>query len=336
MKFKILIAFFLLVGIFADAQFVRQPLGGSPTTESFARGILGGDSSIYITEYPDTTTANKGANLKKKNGALIKIGANIYMRHIITSSWVLSSGNSGSGGIILGGPITTIPIVGFNPGSNLSSDSFLIKTFYGAQPPLSTLSGGGVFEYTTGSTVSRNLNFTAARQTATANLSTIIVGGISQSFSNPAAPGTVSGVQAIAIPVNTNTTYSNVVTASNSMTASSSTTFTYKRKIFAGFVSTDSPSDADIIGALGSLYVGGTFSDARVQTGFLSTPVSSSYIMFASPVSFGTPTIIINGLTVSFTQITRNFININGYSSSYYIMISPYQTAGAVDVYSIQ
>lgn len=334
MKFKILISFFLLLSSFGYGQFVKQSLGGSPGTDLAAKGVVGGDSSIYVTEYADTTAANGGPNVKKKNGILIKVGSTIYMRDVPTNSWVSQAG--GNGTLIPGGPITTIPVVGTNPGVNLTWPDFIKNAFYGAQPPIAVLTGGGIFEYTTGSTVSRNLNWSASRQTATTNLSSIVVGGITQAFSNPAAPGTVSGVQVMAVPVNTNTTYSNVVTASNSMTSTATTTFTYKRKIFAGFVSSATPSDADIMAATGSIYVGGTLSDTRIQTGALSTPASSSYIMFASPASFGVPTVVVNGLTVAFSQITRSFININGYASSYYIMISPYQTAGAVDVYSIQ
>ena len=333
MKYKILMLFFLLLSSFGYAQFVPQNLGGSPNTDLKARGAIGGDSSIYITEYADTTSANAGPNVKKKNGILIKVGGSIYMRDISTTSWV-SQSSIGSG-IISGGPITTIPVVGTNPGVNLTSSDFIKNAFYGAQPPLSALTGGGIFEFTTGSTVSRNLNWSASRQTATSNLSSIIVGGITQTFSNPAAPGTVVGSQAILVPVNVNTTYSNIVTASNSMSATSITTFTYKRKIFAGFVSSATPSDADIIAATGSVYAGGTLSDTKIQTGALSTPGSSSYIIFASPASLGSPNVTINGLGVTYTLITRSFVNINGYSSSYIIAISPFPTSGAIDNYSV-
>ena len=332
----ILLCFVVITTSFAQTGF---PNNGSASNASTLFNYLGGLTSngYKIKRFTDTTEANLQPFLKYTPNLMIKAGETVYQRNNDATGWLeMGGGGSGGGDIITDSTITTIPTVGTFVHPNLSSKDWINAVFHGSQSPLSTISGGGIFEYTTGTTVSKNLNWTASRQPKTTNLTSIVIGGISLAFVNPSAPGTVSGTQTVSVPVNTNTTYSNVVTASNGMNATSSTTFTYQRKIFAGFVSTATPSDADIIAATNSSYVGGVFSNTRVQSGALSTPSTSSYVMFASPASFGVPTVVINGLTVTFNQITRSFVNINSYSSSYYIMVSPFPTSGGVAVYSIQ
>lgn len=330
MNKKILAAFFFtLFSIAAKAQLTQQSLGGSATT---LNTVQGGFWPKLYSVLPKKDTLNNaavryvGAQTIRPQDTLTSDTPPIYVSN---GHWWYRLGGS-SGGIIPAGPITTIPTVGFNPGTNLGSDSFIIKTFYGAQPPLATLTGGGIFEFTSASTVSATLNWSASRQSATAPISTIVVAGTSQSFSQPSTPGTVSGTQGVTVTTNTGTTYNNVVTTTDAQTVTASTTFTYRSKYYIGYVATSTPTDANIIAALGGT-VGGTFATTQVTSGVLPAPATESYIVFAYPSTFGTATIKIQGLTVGYYLTTRSLVNASGYSTSYNIYISPYSTNGGVE-----
>ncbi len=97
MKYKILIALSLLITQFVSAQFVKQSLGGSPTTINTVKGAFKADSSISITRYADTTAANAGANVKKEDALLIAVGDTIFMRNKARSEWVKFRTFSGNG-----------------------------------------------------------------------------------------------------------------------------------------------------------------------------------------------------------------------------------------------
>ncbi len=241
----------------------------------------------------------------------------------------------GGGGTIAAGAISSLPTIGFNPGTNITSNDFITNVFYQSQPPTATLTGGGTYEFTTAGSTARTLSWTAGRQAATSTLATVVVDGVSQTFTQPAQGASVSGNKNATVLHNTNTTYSNVVTTTDSKTATATTTFTYQNKIYAGFVTSNNPSDADIIAATGSSYVGGQFSATRNQSGVLTTPSSSKYFVFVAPASYGTPNIIINGLGVTFNQTTRSFTNASGGISSYIIAVSPNPTAGQIDSYIV-
>ncbi len=273
------------------------------------------------------TTAGRGI---VRPGLIVENPADSQLYVFNGIKWVLSGSGGGGGGIVPGGPITTIPVVGTNPGTDLTSSDWIINTFYGTQSPTASLSGGGIFEFTSASTVDETLNWGAGRQSATQSLASIVVAGITQSFSQPSAPGTVTGTQDVTVTTNTSTTYNNIVTTTDSKTATASTTFTYESKYYIGFVSSASPSDADIIAALGTT-AGGVFATSRLTAGTLLDPASSGFIIFAYPASFGAANIKINGLIVGYNLTTRSFTNASGYSVSYNIYVSPFETAGGVD-----
>ena len=235
----------------------------------------------------------------------------------------------GSSPTFSGGPISSLPAIGNDPGTNITSKDFIVSQFYASQPPTAGLSGGGTYENTSASTLSASLSWTAGRQSATANLASIVVNGVTQSFTNPGQPGSVSGSQAVSVPTNTTTTYTNTVTTSDAKTASATTSFYYRDKYYIGYVSSGSPSDANIIAA------GGSFASSRITSGNLADPSSASYILFAYPASFGTATIKIGGLVVGFNLTTRSFVNASGYSTSYNIYTSPYPTNSGAS-YEIQ
>lgn len=322
----------VLVDLSAQSNFPTQLSSGSSQTLSTDRGGRRALKGFVNATYTDTTAANLDTNYIKFNpGAQIFTTSDnkFWLRNTAASQWLLAGGG-GTGGIVPGGPITTIPVVGTNPGTNLASEDWIIATFYGTQPPTATLTGGGTYELTSDATLDATLNWGASRQAATATLATIVVASVSQSFSQPSAPGTVSGTQAVTVTTNTSTTYSNVVTTTDSRTATATTTFTYRAKYYRGFVPNNNPSDAEILAATGGT-VGGTFATTYLAAGDLSEPLSTSYIVFAFPASFGTATIKINGLAVSYTLITRSLTNASGYSQLYNIYVSPFPTGGAVE-----
>ncbi len=112
---------------------------------------------------------------------------------------------------------------------------------------------------------------------------------------------------------------------------SSAITYTPMARRYWGYISSTSPTDANIIAALG----GGTeFSNSKVKSSFTITPPgTANYIFFAYPASLGTLTSIMAGGFESFgafTLTTRTFVNASGYSQSYHIYISNNTFSSAV------
>ena len=228
---------------------------------------------------------------------------------------------------------------------NAATDSSIYLTVTGGNnryvqiqtyPPLASLTGGGNFELHSAGTFSQTLNWGATRQAATtgvfatANLSTIVVAGVTQTFSNPSAGGTVSGTQNVTVTWNSNNSYNNVVTTIDGKTATASTANNFYSTYYIGYVSSSSPSDANLIAGFNFLNT----ANSRVTSGTLSTPGGSSYIVFAFPASYGAATVTINGLGVGYNLTTRSVINASGYSQSYNIYVSPFATSSGV-TYSI-
>ena len=268
-------------------------------------------------------------------GALFYDSCNkkLYLYDPKLNGWDTIKG--GGGGTIAAGAISSLPTIGFNPGSNITSNDFITNVFYQSQPPTSSLTGGFVYEFTTAGTQSKVLNWSGGRSAATTPLATINVDGVNQTFTQPSQGASVSGTKTVTITNNSVQTFTNTVTTTDGKIAVSTTQFSPQNKIYAGFVTSATPTDADIFAATGSAYVGGTFSASINQSGALSTPSSSKYFIFAAPASYGTPNVNINGLGVSFNLITRSFTNASGFTSSYTIAVSPNSTAGAVASYII-
>ena len=195
-----------------------------------------------------------------------------------------------------------------------------------------------IFPYTSASTRSVNLNWTAGRlgatstSNATAPLSTITVGGVGQSFSQPSAPGTVSGTQAVTIPTNTNTTESIVVVTTDGKSASQSINIQSQYQLYVGYVSSSTPSDADIIAATGG-NVGGAFATTQNMTNpvTLAAPSGTLYTVICYPAIWGTSTIKIGGFATSYILTTRNFTNQTGNRVSSNIYVSPFPSAAAIN-----
>jgi hypothetical protein len=105
---------------------------------------------------------------------------------------------------------------------------------------------------------------------------------------------------------------------------SAAITYTPQAKRYWGYASTNSPTDAEIIAALGG---GSELSSSKAKGAFDITITSGThFIFFAYPSSLGN----LNSLSVggfgslgSFNQTTRSFTNASSYSQSYNIYVNP-------------
>jgi hypothetical protein len=101
-------------------------------------------------------------------------------------------------------------------------------------------------------------------------------------------------------------------------------TFTPQSKRYWGYAATSSPTDAEIIAALGG---GSELSATRAKASFDITISSGThFIFFAYPASLGNLTSLnVGGFgsISSFTQTTRSFTNANSYAQSYNIYVNP-------------
>lgn len=233
-------------------------------------------------------------------------------------------GGGGGGGttVIPAGPTTSVPPVGFNPGNNITADDFIKQAYYASQSPTSGISGGQQIELmASGSALSFTLNWTAGRNSATNPLQSIVVAGVSQTFTTPAAGASISGTQSVSVARNTNATYSNVVTTNDSKSATSTTSFTFLPKRYFGWVSSTTPTDAQIIAAGGEL----SSSIAKSWIQGAPSPTGSQYLIYVYPASWGTLTRFdINTFpSLSSMQLTqRNLTNASGYTQLYNIYVS--------------
>lgn len=327
MKKLLLLLTILIITLNGLAQYTPQSRYGDKIARMFI------DSAIFIPTGCGKPTSIKSVDLNRASIFYDSCGAKFWIYNPKVKLWDTIKGGSG-GDAILAGPISSLPTIGFNPGENITSGTFITNVFYQSQPPLASLSGGGMYEYTSAGSTGRSLNWTATRQSATFLISSIVVDGVIQTFVQPAQGSSVSGNKTATVSHNTNTTYSNVVTTTDNKTATATTTFIYQNKIYAGFVSSATPTDGDILNALNG-NVGGVFSGSRNQSGSLTAPSSSKFVVFASPLSYGTPNVVINGLGVTYNQTTRSFTNASGGIVSYIIAVSPFSTAGQIDSYIV-
>lgn len=222
----------------------------------------------------------------------------------------------------IGGTISSTPIVGQFI-TKTSIKNWIDSAFYATQPPTATLTGGTTLEKHSAGTVSKTLSWSASRQAVTAPLASIVVGGVTQTFSQPSQPGTVSGTQSVTLTYNTNATFTNAVTTTDNKTATASTTYTFQNSRYWGYTSTSSPTDANIISISG----GGTdLVGSRAKTTFsIIITGSTQFIYYAYPASFGNLTSFVVGGFESigaFTLITRSFTNASGFAESYNIYVS--------------
>lgn len=226
-------------------------------------------------------------------------------------------------------PITLPQLAGVNPGTSNSMQDFLNALFYPSQPPTATISGGVQFERSATGTTPVTVNWTAGRQAATEQLSTIIVDGESKSFSQPSAPGSVNGTHNLTLTNNTNKTVTITVTTTDGKSASASTVYSWLDKRYWGRTSAISPSSSEILAATGG---GNQLSGSRNGT-FTITASGSNRVFYAYPSNLGDLiSINIGGLEslASFTKTVLSFTNASGYTQNYNVYTSNNETGGNV------
>jgi hypothetical protein len=225
--------------------------------------------------------------------------------------------------VLTGGAITSLPTIGFNAGTNITAAQFIQNVFYQSQNPTLALSGGQTLEFRAAGTTNYTLNWNAGRQTGTQPLSTIIVAGISQTFTQPSAGFTVSGTQSVTVTNNTNQTFIGATTTVDSKTAGASTTFTYQKRRFWGRSASPTPNETIIESIVGG---GSELSSAiRAKSNFIITASGINYVYYAYPVSYGLLTnIVVGGFDSidSFTRTTVSVTNSLGYNENYYVYTS--------------
>lgn len=236
------------------------------------------------------------------------------------NDWLQDASGGAGATIIPAGPTTSVPSVGFNPGNNISVDSFIKQAYYASQSPNSGLGGGQQLELmATGPALQFNLTWSAGRNIATNTIQSIVVAGVNQTFTTPAAGATISGIQLISVARNINTTYSNIVTTTDNKTATSGTSFTFLPKRYFGWVNTTTPTDANIIAA------GGELSSVIAKSWVQSAPTGNQYLMYAYPAAWGALNRFdINTFpSLGAMQLTqRNLTNASGYTQLYDIYVS--------------
>lgn len=268
---------------------------------------------------PDTLT---GDARKQRQAALFRDTLNhiLWQYDPSTNRWDSSGVGGGGGGFITGGPITSTPPPNFNPGSNISTEEFIRQAYYASQGPTAGLSGGQTIELmATGAALPFTLNWSAGRSGATNPIQSIVVAGVNQTFTTPAAGGSISGTQAVSVTRNTNTTYSTVVTTTDGKTATASTSFTFLPSRYFGWVNSQTPTDANIIAA------GAELSNSNAKTWVQPAPGGAQFLVFAYPANEGNlANFFINTFpSLEAMQLTqRTLTNASGFSQTYNIYVS--------------
>ncbi len=264
---------------------------------------------------------------------------------------ILAKGTQGNGSGIVSlfngnRPITASVFNGQNPGTN-DIGKWLEDLFYPSQGPLAGLSmtylGTTSNSFTLeqmapGADLSVTLNWTAGRQSSTANLATVNIAGGSVTFTQPGAGGSVSGSQSNHITRNVNTNFSNTVTTVDNKTASTSVGMNFSWKRYYGFL--DGPADGVSLTVTNAQILSlaqGFGSGKNFSANF--TPTGSQRLVIAYPLSWdGTNTqILIGGLdqTGAFERTVQSFTNASGAITNYVIYASINNTNGSVN-FSIQ
>jgi len=205
------------------------------------------------------------------------------------------------------------------------NDTLLSFVKVQTQPPTATLSGGYSYERHAAGTFTASLGWSAGRQASGTNilatnpLSSIVVAGVSQTFSQPAAGSSVSGSQSVTVTYNSNTTFTDTVKTTDGKSAIGYTYFSVYDKRYIGWAATSTPTNAEILAAVYQDNYGGMvpLSTVLAQLG------SDKYLFIVNTVSINT--VSINGFpsTAAFNlNSSKTFTNSSGGTFTGYISVS--------------
>jgi hypothetical protein len=234
-------------------------------------------------------------------------------------AWNMASGGEDT---MDAGPFTSVPAVNFNPGTHLTPKEIILAAFYRAQPPTATLSSsnGGTQELMElGPALSFTLTWSAGRNNATKPIGAVTVAGIPQTFSQPAAGNSVSGTQVVQVPRNTTTTIQAIVTTEDNQTTTASVTIPWSARRYYGWLSSDTPTDAEI------LSLSSEFSSSTTKTYTQPGSTGEKHYVYVYPASWGLLTKLDFGGISAINAVlltTRPLTNASGYTQAYNIYIT--------------
>lgn len=247
------------------------------------------------------------------------------------------------------------PFTGVNPSTN-DLAAWIEHVFYPTQGPTAGLSmlftnpetGTNVSGTSTtqemmatGGTISVTLNWTAGRQASTATLSTVVVGGASQSFTQPVQSASTNGSLIVNLTRNSNTTYTNQVTTSDAKNASASVSINFSWRRYYGFMTAPggvsngtgfTPSNAEILALSNN-----GFGSSRGFTSASLTPSGGQRMVIAYPLAWDpgpsvSAQIWVGGLESSsgFQRQVVSFTNASGGVTDYVVYVQLNNTSGNI------
>lgn len=318
-----LIALFVFTASYSQ-NFPVKATHGSPTTLDSSVGGVTSGVGLINKNYSDTASANGNTYLKNYSGSQIFTSSNnsFYVRSSPPVKWLLVSGGGGGSTVpVFPTAITSLATIGFVPGTT-DAGQWINNVFYQSQPPTVTLTGGQTLELRSAGTNPYTLNYSSSRQAATATLATIVVAGVTKSFVQPSAPGTVSGTQTVTVTNNTDVTYSNVTTTTDGKSATATTSFVFQPKRYFGFI-----NDSTGIGVFGFndaviTALGNELSTSKSKSFNTGNPTGVQFLVYAYYAPFGFLTQLdLNGFPSidAFNVVQRNFTNSLGYTGQWII-----------------
>jgi hypothetical protein len=338
MKRIFLILPLLFIGLMAFSQNDinrTTPIGNVPANTATYNKRTVNDANLRanLTLYIPNGVTPTLNNAKDSSGAVFfKVNASSdtsFYANIQGSGWVRFPNYNkivqligSSSPVLLAGAITSLPTVGYNPGSNITTAQFITNSFYQTQPPTSGLSGGGNYELHSAGTFASTLNWIGGRQSATNPLATINVAGINQTFTQPSAGASTSGTQGVTVTWNTNATYYNTVTTTDSKTATSSTGYAFYPSRYWGRSAITAPTTVILLATAGG---SSELTGGKAKSGFTISASGSNYVYYAYPSSFGDLTSILVGGFESISSFTKTILsvtNASGYVQNYTVYTS--------------
>lgn len=287
----------------------------SMTIEDF-KGTVKAEKGVINGRWQDTSAANiDPINIKNQPGAQIVTGNTIWLRDSTANRWIKA------GSYVNGTAITSLPSIGFVPNTN-DVGEWINNVFYQSQPPTATLTGGQTLEYQSVATLNKTLNWTAGRQSATNLISTIVVAGTNETFSQPAQGASISGTQSVSFPANTDITYQNVVTTDDNKSATASTTFSFLPKRYYGWISDTTGIETSGFDDSKITSLGNELSASKVKSWSTGNPTGTQFYVYAYYSTAGELTHFdMNGFPSidAMNHVTRNFTNALGYTGQWII-----------------
>jgi hypothetical protein len=358
MKFLFLILFSLAAFV-ATAQQTYNPTKGTASNKPYAPSqAVPTDSRTYFYDsisfvwrpYVSTTEVKSYLNLSKYRVGQFDIVVNTggtLASGVITGGtnalWYFKNGTADSNLVPKVTAIdTTTRYTGVVSQYKRYVDSLFINDTYvklQLQNPLATLVSN-ITSYervAAGADLTILLAWSGGRFGATSvlkstdSLATIIVGGVSQSFSQPNVGNSISGVQSVTAARNTTVTFYNTVSTITSKTTTASATVTVYDKRYIGWATTPTPTDVEIRAAIAQDNSGGS-GNYLANLAQLGT---ARYLFYANTVT--TSSVVLNGFpsTAAFTlNQSRTFTNSVGGQTTYFVTVinAPTGNVGATSV----